>query len=148
MDVPPVICSDDGASVGDLTANTHEINIASERNILERYRKKFQEQEKAGSSRLMISVPIAFGGDGMCLGSTAIGSASSPIRVTSAGSNSIIDVKNRTNENYFEEYDDYSIAAPVAGMMKGRDPPPTQDDSNDEAVSFNPVEMTITGYHI
>lgn len=151
-DVPPVICPDDGASVGDLTANTHEMNIASEMNILERYRKKFHEQEvrerdgKAGSGRVLMSVPIAFGGAGMCLGSTTIGSASSPIRVTSAASNSIVESKNRANENYFQEYDDYSIAAP--GARQGRDPPPTDDDVNDLAVSFNPIEMTITGYHV
>lgn len=153
-DVPPVICPADDASVGDLTANTHEMNIASETKILERYQKKFQEQEirereNAGSTRLMIPVPIAFGGDGICLGSTHVASTSGPTRVTSGGSNSMIESKTRTNENYFAEYDDYSIAAPsVAETKQGRDPPPTDDDVNDIAVASHPIEMTITGYHV
>jgi hypothetical protein len=152
-DVPPVICPADDASVGDLTANTHEMNIASETKLLELYQKKFQEQElrqrdNAGSTRLMIPVPIAFGGDGMCLGSTHVGSTSGPIRVTSGGSNSMIDNKARTNENYFAEYDDYSIAAPSSpGTKQGRDPPPTNVDPNDVAVALSPIEMTITGFH-
>lgn len=138
-EVPPLIIPDEDASVGDLTANTHEMNIASEAEILERYRKKFHAQSKTTrkqSRSMLIPVPIAFGGTGMCPG-VSVPSASSPIRVTSGCSNSLLEAGVVTrNENYFAEYDEFSLAPP-------RGAKPKVDEASPE---YKPIEMTITGY--
>ena len=144
-EVPPIITPDEDASIGELTANTHEMNIASEAVILERYRKKFHDKQKRERepSRMMI-LPVAFGGDGMCPGATA---ASSPIRVTSGGSNSMLDGNVRSKENYFAEYDDISIVSPAGGdrLSPRRDPAPRLKE-HETLLAFKPIELTITGY--
>jgi hypothetical protein len=143
-EVPPIIFPDDDASVGELTANTHEMNIASETEILKRYHKSFRKKEvgecNQPGGRLLIHVPIAFGGDGICPNAT-FESTSSPVNVADSGAAANL----RSNENYFVEYDDYSIVAPLSGAKSLRDPPPT--DETDSVLAFTPIEMTIKGFH-
>jgi hypothetical protein len=147
-EVPPIIFPDDDASVGDLTANTHEMNIASETEILNRYHKKIHKKElrerNQSAGLLLIPVPIAFGGDGICPAAT-FESTSSPVIKSGKGGESGAKANVPSNENYFVEYDDYSIVAPLSGAKSHRDPPPT--DETDSALAFAPIEMTIKGFH-
>jgi len=156
QEVPPVVIPEEDASVGELTANTHEMNIASEAQILERYRKKFHNQAaqaKRGRqpNRMAIPVPVAFGGDGMCPGMT-VQVASSPIRVTSGGSNSLLEGAIKQRENYFAEYDDCSILSPDMGAKlvpppRSKEAPIREEPEEYAPLAFNkPIEMTIAGY--
>jgi hypothetical protein len=106
---------------------------------------KFHDRQKRERepSRVVI-LPIAFGGDGMCSGATA---ASSPIRVTSGGANSMLDGNVRSKENYSAEYDDVSIVSPAGGdrLLPRRDPAPRLEE-NETLFAFEPIELIITGY--
>jgi hypothetical protein len=154
---PQVIMPGDDTSVGELTANTHELNIASEAKILEHYKQKFHAEAKKtkSPSRVAIPVPVAFGGDGMC-GGVSVKVTSSPIRVASGGSNSLMDFQRQRpkNENYFAEYDDFSLLPPSkAALTKGQPaamsatPGPVSDSEN-SPLSYEPIEMTITGQQL
>jgi hypothetical protein len=61
MEVPPLIVppglNGDDLSIGDLTATTHEIHIASEATLLERARQKYRECKPV---RMLVPLPVAF----------------------------------------------------------------------------------------
>jgi hypothetical protein len=156
QEVPPVVIPDEEASVGELTANTFEANIASEAQILERYRKKFNKQAaQAKRGRMphrMTGIPVAFGGDGMCPGMT-VQVASSPIRVTSGGSNSLIEGAVKQRENYFAEYDDFSILSPASESKAAVSPSPRSKETpiggepeKEEKLASKPTELKASAY--
>jgi hypothetical protein len=121
-DVPPVILHNDdfdNASLGDLTANTHEKNInarivrVDHSNNNNKSNKAGRKKRSANSS--LVPLPVAFGGDGLCLGAGAAEHAviSTPIAFDDRERNSILSL-NPSFENYFADYDDYSILSPEA----------------------------------
>ena len=120
-EVPPLInpLPNDELSIGDLTATTHEMHIATEAKLLENARKVFNHvdrQERKGVSRMNVPLPVAFGGDGMCMGAvmSTSSTASSPLQVESDDGNSLVMRRNFSKEtavskreNYFAEYDEF-----------------------------------------
>jgi hypothetical protein len=128
-EVPPLIvpagANGDDLSVGDLTATTHEMHIASEARLLEKARKEYHEVQRRERKpvRMLVPLPVAFGGDGLCIGmGMGVGvdsTASSPIRVQSDDGNSLVmrrdqskDTVGHDRENYFAEYDELRPATP------------------------------------
>ena len=120
-EVPPLInpLPNEEMSIGDLTATTHEMHIATEAKLLENARKVYNDvdrQERKGASRMTVPLPVAFGGDGMCMGvvMSTSSTASSPLRVESDDGNSLVmkrifskETAISKRENYFAEYDEF-----------------------------------------
>lgn len=118
-DVPPVILHNDDTdtcSLGDLTANTHEKNINArhvDNSIFQSNTSSRSAKKPTGSISSLSLVPVAFGGDGLCLGAAESATISSPIPFDSRECNSLLSL-NPSFENYFADYDDYSILSPEA----------------------------------
>lgn len=122
-EVPPLVVPKavDDMSIGDLTATTHEMQIATDSCLLEIARRQYHnvdKQERKGAQRMKVPLPVAFGGDGICIGmGVCTGSTESgPFRVQSDDGNSIvmkrIPDKHKAEfhgENYFAEYEDQLV---------------------------------------
>lgn len=102
-EVPPVIipAESQDMSLGDLTATTHELQLAAESSDRKDYRREAQNRLAAN---LQVPMPVAFGGEGLC----ALNTSSSPIDfMSSRESSGITDHRRDSDEDYFAEYDDH-----------------------------------------
>jgi hypothetical protein len=147
--VPPVIVPSDETSVGDLTANSHEMRIAMENHPAlgsMNHSRMGGSRSNSIASRLKLSVPVAFGGNGMCFSEPQLSKSLAPVGRANGDNldTSAIVIEEQLEENYFAEYDEYSIGAP-----RVRNPAhPSIGSTDDEAIlSSKPIEMTTTGFH-
>ena len=120
-EVPPLInlFPTDEMSIGELTCTTHEMNIATEAKLLENARKVYNNVERPvrkKASRTTLPFPVAFGGDGSCLGMGMSGcsTASSPFQDGSDDENSLVMKPKKSKrttvskiEEYYANYDEY-----------------------------------------
>ncbi len=97
-EVPGMVIPGDVDSVGDLTAISHEFKAK---------RKYSKKQEKK------IPLPVALGGSGLCSNIRVVDDVEDiPFELTHSSSTLGASVLSLSKENYFSEYDDYSIRRP------------------------------------
>jgi hypothetical protein len=110
-----IIRSDhDLVSVGELTATTHEQNIAAEARLLEKARQIFSEKAANTNKRESRGRGVVCVGGGFCSPLIKRNTTSSPIRVTSEDSSSILEGhRSHHSQNNFIDCDENTTFSPV-----------------------------------